>query len=301
MNIFYGVTFMFRFYVQLFVLTAFSFILMPRTAASGQIPIYVSIVPQKYFVQQIGKERVQVQIMAPPGASPTTYEPRPQQMAALAKTKIYFAIGVPFEKVWLPKIAAANPNMLVVHTDGGIQKIPMETDHHHRQGDDDRHGILDPHIWTSPRLVKIQARYIFEALVEIDPANEPVYRASYEVFVNKLEMLDAEFKNIFSGLKATEFLVFHPAWGYLAKEYGLKQIPIEVEGKEPKPAHLQALIEHARERRVKVIFVQPQFSIKNAQTIAKAIDGQVVFADPLALNWEDNLRLLAVKFKRALR
>ncbi len=292
---------MFRPYVRFLVLALFLLIFVPQTAAGSKIPIFVSVVPQKYFVQQIGKERVQVQIMAPPGASPAIYEPRPQQMAALAKTKIYYAIGVPFEKIWLPKIAAANPKMLVVHTDKGLQKIPMASHHHHDKDGDYRHGILDPHVWTSPRLVMIQARHIFKALIEIDPANKLVYTAGYEAFIKKLEAIDAEFKSIFSGRKGTEFMVFHPAWGYFAKEYGLKQISIEIEGKKPKPAQLLALIEYASKRRIKVIFAQPQFSVKSAWAVAKAIDGQVVFADPLAANWEDNLRQLAAKFKTALR
>lgn len=292
---------MFRPNVKILIFALFLIILMPKTAVGGKIPIFVSIVPQKYFVQQIGKERVQVQVMAPPGASPATYEPKPKQMTALAKTKIYYAIGVPFENAWLQKIAAANPKMLVVHTDEGVQKIPMETNHHHTKDDDHRDGILDPHIWTSPRLIKMQAQHILNALVAIDPEHKSAYVAAYEAFIKKLEAIDAEFKTIFSGKKGTGFMVFHPAWGYFAKAYGLKQIPIEIEGKNPKPAQLQALIEHARVRRIKVIFVQPQFSIKSAQAVAKAIDGQVVFADPLALNWEDNLRTLAAKFKTALR
>jgi len=292
---------MYRSNVKFLFLAVISLIFMPKTAAGGKVPIFVSIVPQKYFVQQIGQERVHVQVMAQPGASPATYEPRPKQMASLLKTKIYYAIGVPFEKAWLKKIAAANPNMMVVHTDEGVQKIPMEAPHHRQKDDHHRHGILDPHIWTSPRLVKMQARHILNALIEVDPEHKSVYMAGYEAFIKKLEAIDAEFKSIFSGKRGTEFMVFHPAWGYFAQAYGLKQIPIEVEGKKPKPVQLQELIEHARERRIKVIFVQPQFSIKNAQTVAKAIDGQVVFADPLALNWEDNLRKLAAKFKTALR
>jgi len=287
--------------MNLLFLAVFVLIFMPETVVGGKISIFVSIVPQKYFVQQIGKERVHVQAMAQPGASPATYEPRPKQMAALAKTKIYYAIGVPFEKVWLQKIAAANPNMMVIPTDEGVQKIPMEGRHHHKKDADHRHGILDPHIWTSPPLVKMQARHILNALVEIDPEHKPFYMAGYEAFIKKLEAIDTEFKSIFSGKRGTEFMVFHPAWSYFAQAYGLKQIPIEIEGKKPKPAQLQELIENARERRIKVIFVQPQFSVKSAQTVAKAIGGQVVFADPLALNWEDNLRKLAAKFKAALR
>ena len=141
----------------------FLFIGSLHAEAAKKLTVFVSIAPQKYFVRQIGGEGVDVHIMVPAGASPATYEPRPRQMAALAKTPIYFAIGVPFEKSWLKKIVAANPNMQVVHTDHGIQKIPMSAHHHeaeHQPEKDDReqHGEPDPHIWLSPALVLIQAR-----------------------------------------------------------------------------------------------------------------------------------------------
>ena len=147
---------------------------MPGSAA-GKPSVFVSINPQKYFVQQIGKDLVDIQVMVQPGASPASYEPKPRQMAAIAKTLIYFSIGVPFEEVWLNKIASSNPNMMVVQTEHGIQKIPMADHHHHRDAADHRDtdghaenkhgqaenqrdpGILDPHIWLSPPLVMIQA------------------------------------------------------------------------------------------------------------------------------------------------
>ena len=262
--------------------------------AGGKIDVFVSIVPQKYFMEKIGGALLNVSVMVQPGANPATYEPKPRQMVALSKTKIYFAIGVPFERVWLKKIAAANPKMLVVHTDKSIEKKPMKTDK--------PQGIKDPHIWLSPTLVKIQARNILNALAATDQANKSMYEAGYKQFIIEIENLDTELKGIFVGKrKGMEFIVFHPSWGYFAGEYGLKQIPVEIEGKDPKPADLQRLIKHAKKLGVKVIFVQPQFSASSASVIAKAIDGQIAFADPLALNWPDNLRQVAAKFKAASR
>ena len=262
--------------------------------AESVIPVFVSIVPQKYFVEKIGGALVNVSVMVQPGASPAIYEPKPRQMVALSKTKICFAIGVPFEKVWLKKIAAANPKMLIVHTEKGIEKKPMKAD--------EPHGTKDPHIWLSPTLVKIQARNILNALVATDQANKSMYEAGYKQFIIEIENLDAEVKEIFAGKrKGMEFIVFHPSWGYFAGEYGLKQIPMEIEGKDPKPADLQRLIKHAKKLGVKVIFVQPQFSAASASVIAQAIGGQIAFADPLSLNWPDNLRQVAGKFKAALR
>jgi zinc transport system substrate-binding protein len=235
-------------------------------------------------------------------------------MADLSNTKVYFAIGVPFENAWLEKIAAANPDMRVVHTDHGIEKLAMAAHNHHddhdegehhgeaeRDHDDHEHAGLDPHIWLSPPLVKIQARTILAALQEADPAHRSVYEANFKVFTEQIDKLDADLKRTFAGKKGLQFMVFHPAWGYFAHAYGLKQVPIEIEGKDPKPAQLKELIQHARENDIKVIFVQPQFSTQSAEVVAREIGGQVAFANPLAENWMANLGQVADKFEAALK
>jgi len=270
--------------------------------AGKKLAVFVSIAPQKYFVHQIGQERVDVEVMVSPGASPATYEPKPRQMAALSKTPIYFAIGVPFEKNWLKKIAATNPNMRVVHTEHGIQKIPMSAHRHttEKHPEKDHQGEPDPHIWLSPRLVMIQARTIRDALQEIDPAHRSVYEANYKAFIATLEELDDAFRNTFADQQGLQFMVFHPSWGYFARTYGLKQVAVEIEGKDPKPAQLKELIEHAKANDIKIIFVQPQFSSKSAKLVAKEIGGQVAVADPLAQDWLGNLRAVVREFKGAL-
>ena len=275
------------------------------------IPLFVSILPQKYFVEKIGGDLVDVSVMILPGASAATYEPKPNQMVTLSRAKIYFAIGVPFEKVWLKKIAGSNQQIHVVHTEKGIEKRPLARHSHvskdsgegeHEDVENENHGVKDPHIWLSPLLVMIQARTILMALQEIDPNNQVYYEANYRKFMMELLEMDAEIRGIFGRKgKEIEFMVLHPSWGYFADEYGLKQIPIEVEGKEPKPAQMKALIEFAREKSIKVIFVQPQFSTKRAKVIAKAIGGRIMFADPLAEDWGNNLREQALKIMTALR
>jgi len=277
-------------------------LLWPLSAWAGEkLPVFVSIIPQQFFVQQIGKDLVEVRVMVRPGASPATYEPKPKQMAAISKAKIYFSIGVPFEKAWLKKIVASNPEMLLVHTDRGIKKIPMVSYRHETEKNHHEHGILDPHIWTAPPLVKIQALTILTGLQEVDPDHRISYEKNYRRFISVVEDLDNKFRDIFNGKHGHQFMVFHPSWGYFAHAYRLKQVPIEVEGKNPKPAQLKGLIEHAKAYDIKVIFVQPQFSSKSAKQIAKEIGGQVVFVDPLAFNWLDNLRNVANKFREALR
>jgi zinc transport system substrate-binding protein len=305
----------------------FTIIVVPQAFANEKPLVFVSIVPQKYFVQQIAKDLVDVEVMVQPGADPHTYEPTPQQMVAISKAKLYFAIGIEFERANLSKIISTNPQIKEVPTDRGIKKIPMaaydhhdeEGEHHeksehhkedeHRhekgepahQGDRHDHEGLDPHIWLSPPLVKIQARTIMNALQEIDPSHRALYESNFQQFISQINRLDSELKTIFAGKKGLQFMVFHPSWGYFAQAYGLKQVPVQIEGKDPKPAQLKELIEHAREKNIKVIFVQPQFSAKSATLVAKEINGEVAFVDPLAQNWSANLHEVANKFNSALK
>lgn len=264
---------------------------------------FVSIAPQKYFVQKIGGERVSVSALVPEGADPHTYEPRPKQMAELSRSAVYFAIGIDLEKVWLKRIGGTNPKKLIMHTEEGIEKIAMKNSRHGRAAAGYDHGAesRDPHIWLSPALVKIQAGQILKALIIVDPQNQQIYKDGYAAFLKEIEALDAELKLLLAGFKNKQFVVFHPSWGYFARDYGLDQVPIEIEGKDPKPSQLRDLISHARERGIKVVFVQPQFSAKSAAMVAREIEGQVIYVNPLAENWADNLRDVARKFKAAAR
>ena len=276
-------------------------------AGAAPLPVFVSIQPQRYFVQQIGGEHVAVEVMVAPGASPATYEPKPRQMAALTEARLYFAIGVPFETAWLDKIAAANPAMQVIHTDRGIRKRPMAAHRHgasepHGHDDPDHdHGIPDPHIWLAPPLIEHQAQTICEALQAADPAHSAEYAANLRRFAADLAALDRALRVMFADKAGQQFMVFHPSWGYFAEAYDLEQVTVEIEGKNPKPAQLQALIEHARERGIRVIFVQPQFSTRSAELLAREIGGRVVFADPLAADWAANLKAVAAQVAAALR
>jgi len=209
--------------------------------------------------------------------------------------------------------------MKVIFTDQGIHKIPMATPRlHYKEKSDEKdshakapeniagdeqheHGGLDPHIWLSPPLVLKQAQTILAALQEVDPAHRSIYQSNFEDFSSKIADLDAELRSIFAGKQGFQFIVLHPSWGYFAHTYGLEQIPVEIEGKNPKAARLKKLIEFARKKDIKVIFVQPQFSAKSAELLAGEIGGQVVVADPLAEDWANNLRVVAGKFKAALR
>ena len=271
-------------------------------ATDPPLRVFVSIQPQRYFVEKIGGDSVKIHVMVAPGASPATYEPKPRQMAELASATLYFAVGVPFERVWLEKFQAANRAMKVIPTQEGIELAPMAA-HDHDGGmhdDGDHAGFKDPHIWLSPPLVMVQARNILAALQATDPAHAAQYRERYRRFIQEVAELDTTLMAIFEKKEsAPEFLVFHPSWGYFARAYGLHQIPIEIEGKEPKPADILALVGHAREKHLTAVFVQPQFSRKSAETIAAAIGAEVVVIDPLAPDWADNLKRTAEAIGRA--
>ena len=282
----------------------------PSPQSSKKLTIFVSIPPQKFLVEKICGNRCIVKSFVPPGASPHTFEPKPSQMVEIAKATLYFVVGVEMEHVWLPRIKEINPHLKIVATDSGIIKLPMRKlphTHHeavhptHSEQRDEKHGYYDPHIWLSPPLVKIQAEHILDGLRQSDPIHAEIYETNFRRFSEEIDRLDADLHRLFSGLGRVRFLVFHPSWGYFAEAYGLEQIPIEFEGKDPKPAALQALIKEATSDGIKVIFVQPQFSTRSAETIANAIGGEVMIADPLAADWEENLRRQAVKIKSALK
>jgi len=324
-------------------------------ALAEPLPVTVSIAPQASFAKRIGGDRIAVTVMVPAGADAHTFEPKPSQMAALQKARLYFAVGIDFERAWLPRFADVNKSMTIVETDKDIVKIAMaphshdhdhdadkpqaghgqdavkaraghgqdadkagtgqehargadtgEAGHDHEHGHDcadHHHEGLDPHVWLSPAQVKIQATAMRDALIAADPAGADVYRAGYEAFAADVSALDKKLRAAFAAVPEGQrkFMVFHPAWGYFARQYGLTQVPVEREGKEPGPAQLAAIIDEAKKDGVRVVFVQPQFSDRNAEVVAKAIGGSVVGVDPLAEDWLANMEKVAAAFQAAMK
>jgi zinc transport system substrate-binding protein len=269
---------------------------------AGPLNVTVSIAPQKYFVERVGGEHVKVNVMVLPGNSPATYEPKPEQLTALSESRAYFSIGVPFETAWLDRIAAANEEMMIVDTAQGIERVPIHAHYKVELGgrpDSDAEG-RDPHIWLSPSLVKIQARNIRQALAQLDPAHEEQYQANLERFIADIDQLTQDIQDTLKEVPNRTFMVFHPSWGYFGDDFELEMIPIEVGGQEPSAAELAALITTARAEGIKVIFVQPEFSTQDAETIAAEIDGQVLPISPLAEDWLDNMYRVADTFAEVL-
>jgi len=270
--------------------------------ANERIRVFVSILPQAYFLERVGGGRVYVSVMVGPGHSPATYEPMPKQMAELSRAKLYFRIGVPFENVWMERISKSNPDMKVIDTRSGIVLMSMkEHDHAGHRAERQNRGLKDPHIWLSLRLTRAGAQNIYEALVSEDPLHQSFYQDNLRAFHHDLDELDAEIAEIVKNAATRKFMVFHPAWGYFAHDYGLEQIPIETEGKGPTAKGLAAVIEEARQEGIKVIFVQKQFSEKSAETVANAIGGRVIQIDPLARDYLDNMKKIAQTFAEVLQ
>lgn len=263
------------------------------------IKVFVSILPTEYFVKRIGGKRVQVSTLVQPGHSPATYSPTPKQIAKLASSDIFFRIGVPFENGLMPKLARTIPDLPVTNLQDGIKLKKL---HHHESQDDSHHHAddIDPHTWLDPMLALNQAKTIRDTLARHDPAGKTEYYSNFEALSAELKTLDQHLRDVLTPFKDSTIYVFHPAYGYLCHAYDLNQKAITPGGKEPGAKYIAQLIDQAKKEKVRVIFVQPQFSDKAAKTIAQAINGNVVALDPLAYDYIANLKYMSDQISRAL-
>jgi zinc transport system substrate-binding protein len=277
-------------------------LLFPALAVAEPLRVFVSVLPMQTFVEKIGREHVDVRTMVQPGYSPATYDPTPQQIAALAGARLYVRTGVPFEHAWMDRIRSANPDMDILDVRTGLELLTLEK-HHHRDDDHQHHDANeeDPHVWTSPRLVIQVAAAIRDRLSSLDPENKEAFHRNHAAFTDELDALDRELHTLLDPLTHRRFLVFHPSWGYFAQAYGLQQVAIEHEGKQPGARALARLIDTARAQQIRVVFVQPQFDRRQAQQVAEAIGGEVIAVDPLSADYIDNLKQVAKAFVKALQ
>lgn len=268
--------------------------ILPGCGSEERTPentVSVSILPQKHFVEKIAGDKFRVNVMVPGDRSPETYEPTPRQMEDLSRSKIYFQIGLlPFEHAWMEKLASAAPKMRIVDTSEGVALIADGCGH--GCGGDHAHAA-DPHIWLSPRAVKVQAGHILDALVAADPENEAFYRANCEKFLAEIDSVARRIAGELAEHSGRTFLVFHPAWGYFARDYGLVQLAVEAGGKEPTSQGLKDLIDVARRESIRAVFLQRQFSTHSAETIASEIGARLERLDPLAEDWSKNMVSMA--------
>jgi len=259
--------------------------------------VYVSIPPHAYFAERIGGELVEVEVLLEPGASPATFDPNPQQLAKLADSDLYLSAGLPFERQLVKRIESQYPAMTIVDLRAGIKALPPTAHTHDGVAHEEE---SDPHIWLDPVLAKMQAQKIGAALIRMMPESTTSLRENLMQLESELTALADSLALALAPVRGKSFWVFHPAYGYLGARYGLRQVAIESEGKEPSAQALARLVDEAQAENVMALFVQPQFSTKGADVIAEAVGCEVIVADPLAHDYFRNLHQIGSRLAAAL-
>jgi len=261
--------------------------------ASETIDVAVSIAPLAEFVEQVGQNRVNVHVMIPQGADPHHYEPTAQQLKSLSQAQLYVKVGtsIDAELMWIPKLLELNSQMIVVDASQKIRLIQMQ--HAHFSGSQQSgkiHEYQDPHIWLSPQNAKRMVANIYTVFIQMDPDHIEVYGDNASRYIEQLTDLDKEISEQLKPYVHKSIFVGHPTWGYFADRYGLKQVSIEREGKEPTARGLIQFIQDAKNENISVIFVSKQFNQKSIQTLTNEVGARIQYADPLAKNYVSNLK-----------
>jgi zinc transport system substrate-binding protein len=274
------------------------------TDAGSQLRTFAGIPPVAYLVKRIGGPYVRVEVLLQAGRDPHIFEPTPRQVIALGQARLFFRVGMPFEDRLIEHLAGGPTDFSVVDTAAGIAKRESSCvceSAHGDDHDDDDEGHADPHVWLSPSLLKTMAANVAAALCQADPPHEQVYRANLKTLHADLDALAHRIARSLAPYRGQAFYVFHPAFGYFADAYGLRQVSVEVEGKPPTPRQVFDLVTKARDDHVKIIFLQPQFNRQIAASIAQTIGGAVVPLDDLAYDVVANLDDVAEKIAAANR
>ncbi|MDR2488318.1 MAG: zinc ABC transporter substrate-binding protein [Desulfovibrio sp.] len=296
--------------LRFFFLSAAILLYIPQTtqAAEEYLPpvIIVSIAPQKYMVERIAKNRVTVVTLVKQGSDPHFYEPAPTQMRLCAAGRLWFTIGVPFEDIWLPRILNAAPSLIPVSTITHSNRLQFFHDNTEHHGDTGRGEYLghahnnageDPHIWLSPRSVADMLPFMAQELGNILPQYAGEFLDNADAFSKELNNVDRALTERFNTVPRDKriFLTVHPAWRYFAHDYGLTELAIETDGKEPGPQHMKSVINTAKAHGIRTVFIEPQFPKAAAYAIAANIGAKLVEADPLAENVLDTYTGMADK------
>ena len=273
----------------------------PAATADARLRVCVSILPQAYFVKRIGGEHVDVQVLVGPGQSPHTYEASPQQMTWLSKADLFVTLGMPLEQRLLERLSGQRRELRVADATEGLTFLLAECEHDHDHADGHDHGAheRDPHVWLDPQRVKHMAANICRALSDLDPPRRAVYEANLALFRADLDDVDARLRQRLAPYRGRAFFVFHAAYGYFAERYGLKQLAVEVAGKEPTPRELVDLVERVRASGVKAILLEPQYPRTTAEALAREVGAEVLIVDDLARDYLANLLDLADKLEHA--
>jgi zinc transport system substrate-binding protein len=241
--------------------------------------------PQRYFVERVAGDFVTVNVMIPPGANPASTDLAPGQLRRLFNSSIYFAVGyLPFEVTHLYPVLEGRKDILLVRHSDQVELLEGEHGGHDH--------LVDPHIWMSPARARQMAATIAGVLGERFPAQKERFDRNLEQLNAEIDSIDREARRVTGEKRHGVFLIYHPALTYFAADYGMEQVAIEHEGKEPSPAHLKEVIDTCRARGIKVIFIQNQFDVQNARAVAREIGGTVIAIDPLNPDWKGEMRSL---------
>ena len=313
---------------KIFFVTA----LLLASLLSAKPVVIASIAPVGYLAKAVGGDKIEVQSLAKGDVH--SYEPKPNDMKAVAKARIFIAAGLEFEEAWIPRFKASAKNLVVVQSDAKIAKLKEEHSGHgehdeehsghddhkakddkhsghaehakhdekheaHEEHDEEHEAHADPHVWLNPMLAITMARNISDALIDMDKANKDFYLENFQKLMNDLLAFDESAKNELAGLKNRKFVVYHPAWGYFAEHYDLEQISIERNGKEPKIDEMASTVKMIKDENIKVIFADPNRSQKSAQILASQTGAKVELLDPLGYNLLENLKIAVRAIKDA--
>jgi zinc transport system substrate-binding protein len=264
-----------------FLLILVLFISCGRRNDPGSKIISVSIAPFKYFVEGISGKNFTVNVMVPPGANPHIYEPFPGQINNLRQSLAYISNGyLGFEMTWLDRFYEMNSRMKKLSLGDNIDLI--KTEHHN---DEALFESADPHYWVSPKCALKMASSVREFLIELDPQNNKKYNENYDKLIEKINRVDSMAKDLSLTGSKKVFMIYHPNLEYLARDYGLEEIAVEKEGKEPTPSRLMELVDRAKSDHLKVILVQREYDTKNARAVAEETGARVAIIDPLSEDW----------------
>lgn len=273
----------------LFILISVMLLLISCKEKQGEnsIPtLTVTIEPLRYFTEAIAGNKFQVVSIVPKGGNPETYDPTPQQLVDLARSKAYLRIGhIGFEQVWAEKLQANTPKLPFYNMSQGIDLIHEIHPHAHTHGNMD--GV-EPHIWNSIPNAHIISTNICKALSEIDPENQEYYQHRLDSMQKVIDLTEHKMQDYLSDADPS-FLIYHPALSYFARDYSLQQISIEEGGKEPSPTHLQELMKTCKQKRVRVVFIQQEFDQRNAEVIAQELNLKIIPINPLAYEWDKEM------------
>ena len=260
---------------------------------NGKIDVAVSIGPEVEFVKAVGGDKVNVILMVPPGSDPHTYEPLPGQLTRVSNAKMYAEVGTPveFEINYMGKIKSINPTMLVVNCSEGVNLISNTAEN---ESDE-----VDPHIWTDPKNAEIMVENIYQGLVQIDPADKDYFQKNRDQYLKKLDELDKNATKLIKEKNSSIIIVFHPAFGYYAKEYNLTMIAAMINDEEPSPQRIAMLVDTAQKNNIHVVFTEPQYNPKYMQSVASQIGGRVVFVNDLDENYLQNMENISKAFSES--